>query len=330
MAEANTIAPDTPANEAHSRQSFGQKIWGYAKSRFNSDNWFGSLITACFAYVNYESLLSARTRLVHGKLTRDRPREFSAQVQIAEKVWSFSSARGGMFPEGHTLGQRITNAFLHPQRSSTQFEWLILMPVFMFNNLNHIKLGLKAHGVGLKAGEIAYAPEKIRLYSGLYQLVAQSLKGYGHFRKHNDEPIIEDVRSLSVSGPGGLGKLNTELFVPIKKMWKHDRVFLIGSVLNVFSPAFAGIEAWRKQGRSSVEAKHLARQTAITGLIVAAEGVYGAQRIVKSNYTQKHRADAGGHVARLGQTYPAIQDSSHQERLTSLRQAWKESQEQQL
>lgn len=330
MAEADVISSNAPTDEMHPPKSFGRKALDYAKSRFNADNWFGSLVTACVAYVNYEGVQSARTRIVNGVPARDRPREISSQIQMGEKAWSFLSERGGEFPEGKSIGQRMLYAIRHPQRSSAQFEWLALMPVFVFNNANHIRLGLRAHGIGLQPGEVAYAPEKIRLYSGLYQLISQMLKGYGHFRDRNEVADAEAREPNPASGSGFRHEVNAQFLTPIKKMWKHDRVFLIGNALNIFSPVFSGVESWGKRGGSREEAKHLARQTAVTSLIVAAEGIYGAQRIAESNYIKKHQAGTGRHVARLEQKQPMMQEAGHANRLTSLRQAWKESQEQQI
>lgn len=276
-ADRNNLTPDNLS-----------KISDYIKSRFNSDNWFGSLVTPFMGYVYYQNMKAAQTRKINGISTPDHKRELSAQLYMAEKTWSFFSARGGKFPEGKTAWQRILNALKHPQLSSAQFEWLILSPVVLLNNTTHFINGLKAYGIGLKPGETAYAPEKIRLYQALYQFAAASLSGVGHFRNHATDGVVT-ITPAHEPSPSSTRESQRSIPAVLKKMWNHDRILLVGSLMTMFSPILPGIEAWAKSRKSRTEAIHLAKGAFVNSIISACYGFYIFQRIAKSNYT---KADA--------------------------------------
>lgn len=275
--DADSLSQQPPAPEPPPK-SFRQKAWNYIKSRFDADNWFGSIVTPLLGYVHYETIMSARTRLVNGIPDPDRKREISGAAQFTEKIWAFFSDRGGQFPEGDTTWKRMWNALKHPQSSAKQFEWLILLPTNILSNYGHIMSGLKAHGIGLKPGETAYTPEKIRLYSGLYQAMSTATIGFGHFKKRKDTTPQNTV----------LMQNKRNIFAIIREIWRHDRSLLIGIIMNSFSPLFAGVEGWTKSKKSHAEATHLARQSIANSVITSAYSVYTLQRIVKSNYRDAH------------------------------------------
>lgn len=264
------------ATASNSEKNIAQKTWNYLKSRFDKDNWLGSVITPFVAYVNYNMMRAAQTREVNGTLSPDRRRELSAQLQMAEKTWSFFSERGGKFPEGKTVWQRMANAIKHPQISSTQFEYVLLLPAFFLAQTSNIMAGIKAYDIGLKQGETVYKPERIRLYSGIVQTTSIILAGIGHFRKHN--PVSADEVSAMNESNG--------LLQAIKKMWKYDRILVTGSFINMISPSFAAFEAWGKAKKSRTEAIYLARGALVNGVINGIYGIYTFQRIAKSNFTK--------------------------------------------
>lgn len=279
---AKSSSPEPPP------KSFGQKAWDYAKSRLNADNRFGSVVNSLLLYVNYQGLMAARTRKVHGAPAPDHLRAFSAQSQLAENSWAFFSARGGKFPEGDTVVQRIMNTLRHPQTSSTQFGWLFLSPGAMASNYSHVIAGLKAYGIGLKPGEVAYKQEKIRLYSGLYQATAFMLSGVGHFKKHEKDTSINEIKAEMSEEKAVSTKNNRNLLSIMREIWRHDRILLTSTLMTMFSPLLGGTESWMKSEKSRTEAIHLARGALVSGLIIASQGIYTMQRIVRSNYRGKH------------------------------------------
>ncbi|HEU5047884.1 MAG TPA: hypothetical protein VFT64_08590 [Rickettsiales bacterium] len=244
QAPATLNADDDSTSRTATRASqSGGKIWNYAKSRFDKENWFGSAILIESWIAGYNKLRGSLVRQVHGQDQPDRIRALGYGIPLLGYTWSFFSKRGAKFPDGDTVPERMTDALHHPQESSNQFEFLIFLPGNIVSIINNVQKGLKAYGVGLKEGEKAYAPEKARLYMGVLASAWQACVGYGHFRKHSEAPQ-EDNK------PVRHGFIGT-----IQKVWCHDRVLFIGSVINMTFPLY---RSWKAKIKSVPAAKRRA------------------------------------------------------------------------
>ena len=133
-----------------------------------------------------------------------------------------------------------------------------------------------AYGVGLKAGEAAYSPEKIRLFIGMQGILSEVLSGYGHFRSHTASSL---QRNESPVNPGLVGA--------VKEIWRHDKVLFAGELIANLSSILGVIEGWRKMGSSRKEAGHLIQSAVITLISTVAYSIYTFQRIAKSNFGAK-------------------------------------------
>lgn len=273
--------------------SINERVWDYLGSRFNQDNWFGSLATGASFYTYLETLRAAKSRKENGVPTLDYGRALSAIIFMAEKTWSFFSIRGGKFPEGDTIPKRAVNAIRHPQKSSTQFEWLFLFPARCASIYAAATTGLRAHGIGLKEGKVPYKQEKIRLYLAIVQTISTFLTGLGHFRKRgNETPEGEENKTLPENLQEGdiTGNKQRNIFRVIGQIWKYDKLLFIGSTISTLLPAMEGVEGWIKSTKSRKEANHLIKAGVISTLIGAAYTAYTFQRIERSNY-RKHNAE---------------------------------------
>ena len=280
-------------------ESTVQKIMHFPKDvyewlihdRFGAEHWFGSGAVLLNLVMNYQQLQGALTRKVNGVHAVDKIRVTQSVLAAIEKSWSFFSARGGKIPEGRTVGARMLNALKHPNLSSTQFEFLVLSPSQLLSVYNNIRLGLKAYGIGLKEGEKAYGPEKIRLLSGLLIPIWLLIGGYGHFRSHrpvwqqteilqNLKPFKQSSSILHQESAVSLGK-TVKL---VRLMWKQDKALIFSSILNMILPVIAGIESWNKRHDSGQEAKAIMKATTIGITVSTASNIYTFQRIAKSNF----------------------------------------------
>ena len=282
----NILASEEKKPQDNAAKNSAGKVWDYLKSRFNKDNWFGSLLLPFLFYTYYQDASAARIRKVNGVTTPDRKRQIGAEIFMAEKAWSFFSARGGKFPEGKTIGERIKNAVKHPQISSTQFEWLVLFPARCLSVYSAATNGLKAYGIGLKPGEKAYKPERIRLFIAALQGTSTLLNGFGFFRRKkapiaiSGAPRQPDANRVHVEG-------DEEDISVIRKLWNNDRVLFIGSLMTMIVPATEALEGWAKSQKSHAEATRLIRGALASCLIAISYTVYTFQRIVSSNYDTK-------------------------------------------
>lgn len=294
MPETNELNEKERQSWRHITKHVAGELKEYFKSRFNRDNWFGSVMIPFILYGSYQSKKATKARLVHGKPKVLRTSLIASNIFIAEKIWSFFSARGGEFPEGETAWRRMVNAIKHPQISSTQFEYLILMPSRMMHMYNLLRTGLKAHGIGLKPGEVPYEVEKINTYIGLVQMSWIAFLGLGHFKKH-EKPSVTAEKDTLLSLQSQVAKGGGNIFHVIKETWKHDRSLCIGIMIEMLLPSLSGVRSWSKSDKSPVEARYIAKSAATGAFVAGAYGIYTFNRIAKSNYSESMAHTSEGH-----------------------------------
>lgn len=243
--------------------SSSDKASNYIKSRFDKDNWFGSLAIGANTYRGYTSLMSALVREENGVKQPDKTRATTNVLSILVNLWSFFSQRGGDFPEGDTPLERLTDTAKHPNSSSTQFEFLARIPVNILAVYNNLEKGLKAYGIGLKRGEKAYGAEKVRLYSGIAIAVGTALSGFGHFRTHGTQAMIEQQGKEEAN----TARRSSGFMGVMRRIWKHDKMLVLGTLFDIVLPVLQAIESWKKKEESGKEAGYI-MQNALIGILV--------------------------------------------------------------
>lgn len=272
----NTLSDSPVRSESEQQSSTEEKqnkglvtwLWEYAKGRFNRQNWFGSAFILNAMYATYEGDIKAgRERItVSGKREPDYTRIIPGYIFMAEKIWSFFSARGAKIPEGNTVLKRVKNAFLHPQQSSAQFEWLILLPMRLYVLYGHLSYGIKAW---LGTGERS---ERARLGMAASMVVLHGLMGWGHFKKHKKPEQVSEAQKNSDEHKQKRTKPLT-----IKQVFKHIKKynpeFLLAGSLGIFYVLSGAYEGLKKKNHSRTEAFSLVKQT-ISGLASECAATY--------------------------------------------------------
>lgn len=312
VTQTNTfVTTQEPTSSNEPERGIMEKLWDYAKSRFNSDNWFGSVILPWALLNGYHSKKSGEKRTEHGSPARDFERKLGAELFMIEKTWSFFSTRGGTFPEGKNFLERALNALKHPLASSTQFEWLLLVFPKLLSIHSNIEKGSRAFGIGLKNGATPYKVERIRIVNGIAQIGAFIFTGYGHFRKHNKKPSTEQVENSNSlqakphdkrahpesTDKGNINKLwnNAKYFVTnipdiTKQMWKKDRLLLVGTLITMFIPSLNTLEGRAKKKIGAADAEDLIKSGQSQFWMNVAYTIYTMQRIAKGNYKTDNAA----------------------------------------
>lgn len=121
--------------------------------RFGKEHWFGSTSLLLYLPVYYQNIKAASERKVNGVKDPDKIRITQSTYLAVVSVWSFFAGRGGEIPKGHTLNSRIRSALSHPNRSSSQFDYLLALPIVMLAGYNNIQKGMNSYGVRLKEGK---------------------------------------------------------------------------------------------------------------------------------------------------------------------------------
>ena len=299
-------------------KGFIDKTWEYLKSRFTRDNFYGSLVIPLTLREPLRNLNTAQNRTVNGIPSPDKARILSNRLYIAERSWSFFSARGAKFPEGFDLQRRVINTLKHPQRSSAQFEYLMLLPSRLLTTYAHTKAGLAAYGIG---GQI-YKREQKRLYVGMLQALWISFLGYGHFRKREQAVI----KSLPEETPDG-ALVNEEKNVAstqqsmsmldiMRKIWKHDRILAFGYILDALFPISSAHTRWQYSEKTRADAVHLAKEAASIILTESAYGLYTFQRIARSNFNGTLPSASSAMPGLSEQNATKLQQDNHGEKVT--------------
>lgn len=276
--------------------------------RFSRDNWFGSAISLVLMRSNYVLLKGALQRKIDGKIQPDPTRVISFAILALEKIWSFSSGRGGMVPEGRTMLERMKNALKSANQSSAQFELLINLPVRFLQIYGNFDNGLKAYGyqpsfakngksVGFNKVEGHEPAEKIRLWMGGFQIIWQIVALRGFFKspketkslaqeekKPSSSPVIFS-RSQSISLKGHEGEKKSFMGI-VQALWNHDRELVMGAFLSTVITAMSGMEGFLKTDRSPKEARSILQGTALNALTSLSYQYYQFSRIIKDNYMQ--------------------------------------------
>ena len=271
------------------------KTWDYLKSRFTRDNFFGSLVIPLSIQEPLRNLKMAQNRMINGTLRPDTARILSNRIYIAERSWSFFSARGALFPEGKHIWQRVGNVIRHPQRSSTQFEYLLLLPSRLLTAYTHTKAGLEAYGLGRQQQDKKYQG---RLYIGAMQALWISFLGYGHFKRRQPFPLQADEAAKADSHlnnknePAVSARENMSMLDIIRTIWKQDRILALGYILDMIFPITGAHARWRFAGKNPADATHYAKEAISGATASAAYGLYTFQRIAKSNFYDTGTAQA--------------------------------------
>ncbi|HEU5048381.1 MAG TPA: hypothetical protein VFT64_11135 [Rickettsiales bacterium] len=288
-----------------SRYDNTNKAWIYLKSRFDKEHRFDSFSMLACIYAYYQNARSALVRQVHGVREVDKLRVTSSLMAMGEKSWAFWAGRGAQIPEGNTVFQRVGNVLRHPSRSSSQFEYLAILPAQALTVYNNTRKGLKAHGIGLAEGERAYPEERIRLYSALVTVGMKAFYGYGHFKERPQEIASEHEIDSK-------GKMKLAL--------KYERELIIGGILDVISPLLNGIEGWKKSGKSKEEAKHILSSAAIGMAISGAYGISVFRRVFRSNYkiTDQSTPDMAEQIPAQEQAGPLREEVPQSRKFSSL------------
>lgn len=266
------------------------KTWNYLKSRFTRDNFFGSLVIPLSMKGGFQALKTAQNHTINGVPSPDTPRILATRIFLAERAWSFFSARGARFPEGINLQQRMGNAIRHPQRSSAQFEYLLLLPSRLLTAFAHTKAGLAAYGIGAPQ---TYDKEHQRFYQGALQIVWLSFLGYGHFKKRQNpehklknEALTEGSDENSKDeAPSSIQQPNMSMLDVVRKIWKQDRVLALGYMLDAVFPIMNALEGWGNSSRQREDAIQYAKSAASGAAVSAAYSLYTFQRIARSNFS---------------------------------------------
>lgn len=274
----STVSTRDPLASDFAEKASDNKIWNYIKSRFNSDNWFGTAILPANIFKAYNLTRSAMVRKVDGEVQPDKLRAVNYGFAMGAYTWSFLSMRGAKLPPGDTVLKRMIYALKHPNTSSSQFEYLAFLGVNIAGVYNNIEKGVKAFGIGLKPGEKANTTEKARLFNGISTAIWQCCMGYGHFRRQKEERVdIQKEPPRSVLGV-------------ISRVWKHDKPVFIGTLSLLASPCFLAAEGLSKRNKSRDETVYLLRGAMTSILTLAAYQFYTFQRLVKSNFTDEKNA----------------------------------------
>ncbi|HEU5048655.1 MAG TPA: hypothetical protein VFT64_12545 [Rickettsiales bacterium] len=281
-----------------------RQTWDYLKSRFDKEHWFGSAVLIAHMTSAYQTIRAALVRKVHGEIKPDRTRFYSGIVPIAGYGWSFLSERGAEFPKGRTLLKRIMYTLAHPSQCSAQFEFILhTIPNAMATANNFIKGG-RAHGLGLKQGEKAYTPEKVRLYTGLLQIVGWTSTGYGHFRERKPEPPLSAIQTLDDAYSGK----KRNFAGVIKTLWKHDRTLLLGTLVTLTMDALSLTEGLKKTHGSKEESRRILKAGAYYVISDLAYDAFIFKRLFTSNFDQETAAKQNTEIGK---------ETAHQETPTA-------------
>lgn len=288
------------------------------KDRFSKENWFGSMISLVLMRSNYMLAKAAMVRKINGEQQTDYTRVLSFAALGFEKIWSFSGGRGGLVPEGKTMLARIKNALRHPNQSSSQFEFLIIMPIRLLQIYGNFNNGLKAYGYhptydkesrSFKLGKVAdhESAEKIRLWIGGMQIIWQAVALGGFFKKpkeKSEQPEkVEELsgikafnKSTSILHQDDVKEKKTVIAI-CKQLWKHDRQLILGTLLSLTITAMSAYESYLKKDRSKEEAKLILKATMINTAISLSYQYYQFSRIIKDSYmTPSQVADNDQHL----------------------------------
>ena len=279
-------------------------LW-LVKDRFSKENWFGSVISLVLMRSNYMQAKAAHVRKINGKQETDYTRVLSFAALGFEKIWSFSGGRGGFVPEGKTMLARMKNALRHPNQSSSQFEFLITIPIRVLQIYGNFNNGLKAYGYhptyDKEAGSfkikkvINHEPaEKIRLWTGVVMILWQAVALNGFFKKPKDIPkqlaknerpseIKAFNKSTSIVQQDNVKEKKTVIAI-CKQLWKHDRQLILGTLLSLTITAMIVGENYLKMKRSNEEATLNLKATMINTAISLSYQYYQFSRIIKDSY----------------------------------------------
>lgn len=279
------------------------KILRYIGTRFNAENWFGSLIVPILMYTNFNFGMSGLVRKIDGKVQPDYSRSIPAFIIAAEKALSFFGGRGGKLPEGKTWFARIKNTFKEPNKSATQFEYLMQFLPKLYQTYGNIKLGLQAHGRKIEFRKndkwisITREPsknphEKVRLVNGCLVFLWQMCIGYSYFGPHRkaDAEQNNSKTVLSCSSDKVADKKDSSITKTITKIWKYNKMQLFGAVVSLMVSFVSLTEGLRKKDNSPEEAKRIIRGFFIGVGINISASYYDFTRIAKSNFNDDHSA----------------------------------------
>lgn len=293
-----TLPPEKQP-ESSSLRELWKKTNALVDNRLNEENWLGTLVIPLAMYkATYTTRVAYNT--VDGEPKIDAARQLAKQLFILEKIWAFFSARGAAYPEGKNFPERVANAILHPQKSSLQLEYILLLPSRL---MTLYSLANVPGGLGIIPEQTITGPHKLRQAHAAVSLLWITLLGIGHFRTRRastdekealaepENAFFARSQSAVVSTTKGekpqLEKLDIKHV--LKNAWKYDKPLLAGLGLEAFAmPFLNGLEAWyQSDDKSTSQAIGLARGVLSGAIIASAYSIYTLQRISKSNFKRK-------------------------------------------
>lgn len=204
---------------------------------------------------------------------------------LIQNLAFFMTARGGEIPDGETMGARVKNSLLHPDKHSVHFSSATMTGFIGLIGISRAAIGLK----GLKSGDPEAAKKNtMMLVSGLSALVSAPLIFTGIFRiDKNAKPAIDpkeaaekqqqrDEKAFTQGGKQGnaaKGLLESVKPSHLKDMWQyafqHDKIGLLGRSLAVAMELGFMLDGRMQLQKDPTSASaHKTVQGGLTGLVL--------------------------------------------------------------
>lgn len=204
---------------------------------------------------------------------------------LIQNLAFFMTARGGEIPDGETMGARVKNSLLHPDKHSVHFSSATMTGFIGLIGISRAAIGLK----GLKSGDPEAAKKNtMMLVSGLSALVSAPLIFTGIFRidknakpavdpqeeaaqrQQKDEAAFDHSKTGKTKAKGMMESLKPS---HLKDMWQyafqHDKIGLLGRSLAVAMELGFMLDGRMQLQKDPTSASaHKTVQGGLTGLVL--------------------------------------------------------------